>query len=106
MQDPRSSQTSVHVNLYDEMWQYIKEGASSRENYTWIVAQNIFAKEDLQGHRIKGTKDYPELCKSKLYQVKRVVLMYFPILSNEDPIKAWRLCEKNIDTNLRRKVKK
>jgi len=104
---PTSQQTSipVDVNPYDAKWQYLKELSHSREHFTWIVAQEIYPSNELVGHRVKGTEDHPCLCKIKLLQVKNIVLMFFPMKAHENPIKAWRLCEKNLDTNLRRKPK-
>ena len=100
-----TASTASFVDPFDPKWQYFKDTSNGRDNYAWIVAQQVYPPAELHGHRVKGTEEHPALCKTKLSQVKKIVMMFFPLQLNENPTKAWRSCEKNLDTNLRRKPK-
>ena len=57
---------------------------------------------ELVGHNCRG-RGKPAIDEVKMQKVKEVTLAWFPVKPGEIEVKAWRDCQKNIDTALRSK---
>jgi len=100
---PAQSNTSVATasNPFDAKWHTLKGRSISRANFAWLITHEIFQFNELKSHNVKGVGK-EKLDSTKMEQVKLIAETYYPYSSEEVPYKAWRQCEKNIDTYLRK----
>ena len=68
---------------------------------TWLVVLDSFRVDEMKDRNVRGIGKVA-LDKEKMNLVKNVVLVWFPLKSDENGHMAWRACEKNVDTYLRK----
>ena len=68
---------------------------------SWLVIYEMFSFQELKDRNVRGIGKLA-LDKAKMECTKKIVLAWFPIKPEENGHAAWRACEKNIDTYLRK----
>ena len=88
-------------NPYNMRWHRIKERSTSRVNMTWLVVLDSFRLDEMKDRNVRGIGKLP-LDKEKMSYVKNIALAWYPLKVDENGHMAWRACEKNMDTYLRK----
>ena len=84
---------------------------SSRNQYAWLQARKIFPRETLLTSNSRGISrsgcDKKALDPLTMATIRQKTFLFWPLQKYEDQHKAWRACEKAIDSRIRqlRKLK-
>ena len=103
-----STLTTDILSPYHNHWQGASLGYSTvkRPSFAWYVAQKIFSWEEMLGRNCSGKSNKVEgsrklLDPTKLLAVNSIVFHFFPSARHESLIHVWKLCQENINSNIR-----